>query len=122
MLGPHTEILGLIAPGDWVDFFRYVSEPFNGLLVPEFDDRDLKSLLIPKVMTAKDRFDVVFVRDYQPPAVSEWEEGEGKLPEGSEPYFLRYMTGPRYMAGGVMSRPFITTKQSAGNARPFATR
>ena len=30
MIGPHTEIQGLIAPGDRVDFFRYVSEPYEG--------------------------------------------------------------------------------------------
>jgi len=114
MIGPHTEIFGLIAPGDWVDFFRYVSEPFEGLLVPEFDDRDLRSILMPKIMAAKDRFDVVFQRDYQPPAVSEWKDSESKLPDSCSPYFLRSNTGPRWMAGGVMSRPFITTAQSSG--------
>jgi hypothetical protein len=36
------------------------------------------------------------------------------LPKDSSPYFLRSNTGPRWMAGGVMSRPFITTAQSAG--------
>jgi hypothetical protein len=114
MLGPHTEIFGLIAPGDWVDFFRYVSEPFKGLLVPEFDDRNLGQILMPKIMAAKDRFDVVFQRDYQHPKVSEWKDTENRLPEGSSPYFLRSNMGPRWMAGGVMSRPFITTAQSAG--------
>lgn len=24
MLDPYTEIYGLITPGDWVDFFRYI--------------------------------------------------------------------------------------------------
>lgn len=114
MLGPHTEILGLIAPGDWVDFFRYVSEPFHGLLVPEFDDRDLKSILMPKIMAAKDRFDVVFQRDYQPPEVSDWKDSENTLPEALTPYFLRANTGPRWMAGGVLSRPFVTGKQTGG--------
>lgn len=114
MLGPHTEILGLIAPGDWVDFFRYVSEPFHGLLVPEFDDRDLKSILMPKIMAAKDRFDVVFQRDYQPPEVSDWKDSENALPEALTPYFLRANTGPRWMAGGVLSRPFVTGKQTGG--------
>lgn len=114
MLGPHTEIIGLIAPGDWVDFFRYVSEPFEGLLVPEFDDRDLVSTLMPKMMAAKDRFDVVFKRDHQPVQVSEWKDTENVLPETSAPYYLRANTGPRWMAGGVMSRPFITTKQTGG--------
>jgi hypothetical protein len=114
MIGPHTEIHGLIAPGDWVDFFRYVAEPFEGLIVPEFDDRDLKTHIFPKIMAAKDRFDVVFQRDYQPPEVSEWKDSENQLPKDSSPYFLRSNTGPRWMAGGVMSRPFITTTQSAG--------
>jgi hypothetical protein len=112
MIGPHTETQGLITPGDWVDFFRYVSEPYEGVLVPETDNRDLKSILIPKVMAAKGKFDVVFMPKYVPPEVSEWTKEDEKLPEGNEGYFLRANTGPRWMLGGVMSRPFITTKQS----------
>ncbi|OQE28859.1 hypothetical protein PENSTE_c003G00832 [Penicillium steckii] len=114
MIGPHTEIQGLITPGDWVDFFRYVSEPYEGILVPETDNRDLKSILIPKVMAAKGQFDVVFQPDYVPPELGDWSEDDEKLPQGNEGYFLRANTGPRWMLGGVMSRPFVTTKQSAG--------
>lgn len=115
MLGPHTELHGLITPGDWVDFFRHVSEPYEGLLVPETDNRDLKALLIPKVMAAKGKFDVVFQPDYQPPELSDWVDGEDNdLPASSEPFFLRANTGPRWMLGGVMSRPFVTTAQSNG--------
>ncbi|KAE8132929.1 RmlC-like cupin domain-containing protein [Aspergillus pseudotamarii] len=114
MLGPHTEIYGLITPGDWVDFFRHVSEPYEGLLVPESDDRDLKSLLIPKVMAAKEKFDVVFQPNYQPPDVGDWTKDDERLPDSSEPFYLRANTGPRWMLGGVMSRPFITTTQSNG--------
>jgi uncharacterized protein YaiE (UPF0345 family) len=114
LLGPHTETLGLVAPGDWVDFFRYVSETYNGLIVPETDDRDLRALLIPKVMAAKDRFDVHFERDYQPPEVGDWLKTENVLPDPMEPYFLRANTGPRWMLGGVMSRPFINSSQCAG--------
>ncbi|GLI72822.1 hypothetical protein PoHVEF18_001006 [Penicillium ochrochloron] len=114
MVGPHTELQGLITPGDWVDFFRYVSEPYEGILVPETDNRDLKSLLIPKVMAAKGKFDVVFQPHYVPPEVSDWTKEDEKLPEGNQGYFLRANTGPRWMLGGVMSRPFVTTKQSAG--------
>jgi hypothetical protein len=111
MLGPHTETLGLVAPGDWVDFFRYVGETYEGLIVPEADDRDLRSMLIPKVMAAKDRFDVHFERNYDPPEVGDWLETENKLPDPLEPYFLRANTGPRWMLGGVMSRPFINASQ-----------
>ncbi|PYH29832.1 RmlC-like cupin [Aspergillus neoniger CBS 115656] len=114
LLGPHTETYGVVTPGDWVDFFRYVSEPYEGILVPENDDRDLKALLIPKVMAAKQDFDVVFQPHYQPPALGEWSADEEKLPESSQPYFLRANTGPKWMLGGVMSRPFITTRQSQG--------
>ncbi|KAF4225589.1 hypothetical protein CNMCM6457_008011 [Aspergillus fumigatiaffinis] len=114
MLGPHTEIYGLVTPGDWVDFFRYVSEPYEGILVPEDDNRDLKSILIPKVMAAKDKFDVVFQPNYEPPEVSEFTKDDEKIPDGHEPYYMRSNTGPRWMLGGVMSRPFITTKQSNG--------
>ncbi|KAH7159519.1 RmlC-like cupin domain-containing protein [Dactylonectria estremocensis] len=111
LLGPHTETLGLIAPGDWIDFFRYVAETYSGVILPENDDRDLKALLIPKVMAAKDRFDVNFVRDYQPPEVGEWLDTENTLPGPLEPYFLRANTGPRWLLGGVMSRPFINASQ-----------
>lgn len=114
MIGPHTELQGLITPGDWVDFFRYVSEPYEGILVPETDNRDLKSLLIPKVMAAKGKFDVIFQPHYVPPEVSDWTKEDEKLPDGNQGYFLRANTGPRWMLGGVMSRPFVTTKQSTG--------
>lgn len=115
LIGPHTETLGLIAPGDWVDFFRYVGEAYGGVVVPESDGRDLKSLLIPKVMAAKDRFDVNFVRDYDAPEVGEWQDGESVLPEQPlTPYFLRANTGPRQILGGVLSRPFIFASQCSG--------
>jgi uncharacterized protein YaiE (UPF0345 family) len=114
MIGPHTELQGLITPGDWVDFFRYVSEPFEGVVVPEGDDRDLKSILIPKVMAAKEKFDVVFQPHYVAPEVTEWTKEDEKLPEGPAGYFLRANTGPKWMLGGVMSRPFVTTTQSSG--------
>lgn len=112
LLGPHTETIGLVTPGDWVDFFRYVSEPFNGLIVPEDDDRDLKELLIPKLMEVKDKFDVVFQPDYKPPEVGDWDKSDEHLPDSAQPYFLRANTGPRWIAGGIISRPFITTAQS----------
>lgn len=92
-----------------------MSETFQGVIVPETDERDLKSILIPKVMAAKDKFDVNFVRDYQPPAESAWDETDNKLPERPlEPYFLRANTGPRWMLGGVMSRPFIHAEHCGG--------
>ncbi|POS73532.1 hypothetical protein DHEL01_v208075 [Diaporthe helianthi] len=122
LIGPHTETLGLIAPGDWVDFFRYVGETYKGVIVPESDDRDLKSLLIPKVMAAKDRFDVNFVRDYDAPEVGEWRDDENVLPEPLTPYFLRANTGPRQILGGVFGKFAISSIESSNQygSSPFA--
>ncbi|CAI4213301.1 unnamed protein product [Parascedosporium putredinis] len=78
-------------PANWVDFFRYVSEPYDGILAPATDDRDLRALLVPKVIAAKDRFDVHFVRD---------------------PTFANM--GPRWMVGGVLSRPFLRAAHVEG--------
>lgn len=115
MMGPHTEILGLISPGDWIDFFRYIGETFQGLIAPEFDERNLGEILMPKIIAAKDRFDVVFCKkDYKPPPISEWKKSDNSLPTNCVPYFLRANEGPRWMVGGVMSRPFITTSQTMG--------
>ncbi|KAF3000415.1 hypothetical protein E8E14_003267 [Neopestalotiopsis sp. 37M] len=35
LAGNWTETIGLITPGDWVDFFRFLSEPFDGILADE---------------------------------------------------------------------------------------
>ncbi|KAI8633055.1 RmlC-like cupin domain-containing protein [Xylariaceae sp. FL1651] len=67
-------------------------EGYNGLVVLEGDDRDLKASLIPKLMAAKDRFDDALA---------------GPL----KSYFLRANTGPKWMLGGVTSRPFTTAPQ-----------
>jgi hypothetical protein len=91
-----------------------VGETYSGLIVPESDNRDLKSHIIPKVMAAKDRFDVHFERDYKPPELGDWLDSENALPEPLQPYFLRANTGPRWMLGGVMSRPFIHAEQCGG--------
>lgn len=104
----------MVAPGDWVDFFRYVAETYEGVVVPENDHRNIGAHLGQKMMAAKDRFDVHFQRDYQPPAVGDWLDTENTIPGPGEPYFLRANTGPRWILGGVMSRPFITSSQSSG--------
>lgn len=106
--------MGLVAPGDWIDFFRYVGETYKGIIVPENDDRNLGAMLGEKMMVAKDRFDVHFKRDYQPPEVADWMDSEKVLPGPGEPYFLRANTGPRWLLGGVMSRPFILSSQCSG--------
>ncbi|KAK4446928.1 RmlC-like cupin domain-containing protein [Podospora aff. communis PSN243] len=113
-LGPYTETLGLVAPGDWVDFFRQVGEEYGGVVLPEGDERDLGAWLGGRMKDVGE-VDVHFVRGYEAPAVGEWEEGECVLPPGrGEGYFLRADSGPRWMLGGVMSRPFICAAQCEG--------
>jgi hypothetical protein len=36
---PHTEFLGLIIPGGWGAFFRFIGEPYTGALFPTHDPR-----------------------------------------------------------------------------------
>lgn len=64
-------------------------------------------------MAAKDRFDVQFLREYDAPEVKEWDGSENVLPT-LEPYYLKADTGPKWMLGGVMSRPFIKAEQNGG--------
>ncbi|OCL07388.1 cupin domain protein [Glonium stellatum] len=111
-LGPHSETFGLITPAEWIDFFRYITEPYSGILFPEFDNRNLVEILIPKVMAAKGKYDVIFHPEHRGCAVTNWSAEDEKIPDRVEPYYLRANTGPRWLLGGVMSRPFITTKQS----------
>lgn len=103
-----------MTPGGWVDFFRYISEEYDGILLPEFDQRNLVDILIPKVMAARGKYDVVFHPTHQGCETSNWDADDEKLPNRMEPYFLRANTGSRWILGGVLSRPFITTKQSGG--------
>lgn len=114
LLGPSTETFGLITPASWIDFFRHVSEPYGGIHYPEGDDRNLASILIPKVMAAKGRFDVHFHPHHVGAAVSEWDADDEKLPDGCSPYYLRANTGPRWLLGGVLVRPMAATRQTGG--------
>ncbi|KAI9699213.1 MAG: hypothetical protein M1820_007292 [Bogoriella megaspora] len=114
VLGPHSESFGVITPGDWLDFFRYIGETYNGILFPEFDTRNILEHLIPKVKAAAGKYDVIFHPEHQGCAVSEWGPEDEIIPEKTVPYYLKANSGPRWILGGVISRPFITTKQSDG--------
>lgn len=115
MLGPVTETIGLISPGDWVDFFRFISESYSGLYVPEFDNRNIIKHIMGKLMPDNfKKFDVVFQPHHKGCEPGEWDETDKKIPDGMEAYYLKANTGPRFLLGGVLSRPFITTKQNEG--------
>ncbi|OKL55405.1 hypothetical protein UA08_09286 [Talaromyces atroroseus] len=114
-LGPITHAVNLISPADWVDFFRGFKDDYNGTMFPEFDDRDRLQYLTGRLPPDyEERFDTYFEEVKNPAEPSEWTKENEVLPDDTRPYYLRHNTGPRWMLGPMVSRPFITTKQSGG--------
>lgn len=107
-------MFGLITPAEWIEFFRYVAEPYDGVLFPEFDERSLHEMIMNKMKAATRDYDVVFHPRHQGCEVGEWTSSDETIPSSTAPYYLRANAGPRWLLGGVMSRPFITTRQSDG--------
>ncbi|KAK7699779.1 hypothetical protein SLS64_011391 [Diaporthe eres] len=72
--------------------------------------------MFSKIQEIKEKYDVIFQPEFLGAEVSEWTDDDSKLPDGPEPteYFLRANTGPRYILEGILARPFMTTRQSAG--------
>lgn len=63
-IGFYSELIGFVVLGDWIDFFCYVLEFYDGVLFLEYDFRNFKEMLIFKMMVVKDKFDVYFVCEY----------------------------------------------------------
>lgn len=118
--GGINETVGLVTPGQWVDFFRFVSERYAGVVADEFDMRNPGLVFGPKMREIKEKYDVVFQPHFKGAEVSEWSEKDSRLPDGQEAYYLKANTGPCHLLEGVLSRPFITTKQSTGSTGNFA--
>ncbi|KAH7122189.1 RmlC-like cupin domain-containing protein [Dactylonectria estremocensis] len=105
-LGPYTEFLALATPGSQAEIFRAMGQEFKGIMLPSKDSSSLLHTPPP------DRRDVN-VGQYERTEPSSWADAEKQLP-GDYPYFLRANTGPQWMFGGILSRPFITPAQSKG--------
>ncbi|KAK9447915.1 RmlC-like cupin domain-containing protein [Limtongia smithiae] len=115
IISQHTEFIGLIVPGNWIDFFRFVGEPYAGCLFPTSDARNPMETIVPKIIAASEKFDMVPVRDHPFVAPQPWKEGEDiSIPDGVEPYFLRAYSGQKWILGGILDRPLITETQSNG--------
>ncbi|KAF2160889.1 hypothetical protein M409DRAFT_28769 [Zasmidium cellare ATCC 36951] len=114
ILGNHSEMVGLIIPGGWEEFFRFIGEPYSGPLWPLDDQRNLFEVLIPKLKAAAEQFDMVPCPQHRQFGPSPWEEDENRLPGTLQPYFLKNGSGPAYLAGGMICRPLITTAESNG--------
>lgn len=119
--GGINETIGLVTPGQWVGFFRFVSEEYNGVVADEFDARNPQDTFRPKIREIKEKYDVVFQREFQGAEVSGWTKEDSILPdEAGKEYYLKANTGPCHLLEGVLSRPFITTKQSKAPTGNFA--
>ena len=102
-------------PGGWEEFFRFIGEPFAGPLWPVHDNRNPFEVLIPKLKAAAEKFDMVPVPQHPHFDPQPWDaEKDSSLSDALEPYFLRALSGPRYLLGGLVCRPLATTKESAG--------
>ncbi|KAI7261655.1 cupin domain-containing protein [Hortaea werneckii] len=114
ILGPHSEMMGLIVPGGWEEFFRFIGEPYQGPMWPMQDERDFFETLLPRLKRAAEKFDMVPCPQKESFGPQEWSGAENVLPGKLEPYFLKSGTGPAYEVGGTVCRPVCTTKESGG--------
>lgn len=114
LLGPHTEMLGLIVPGGWEEFFRCLGEPYAGPAWPVHDDRDFFAAVLPKLKAAAERFDMVPCPQRRHFAPQPWDGSECELPSTQRAYFLRNGAGPAWVVGGMVVRPLVTTEESSG--------
>nr|OQO16502.1 hypothetical protein B0A51_15979 [Rachicladosporium sp. CCFEE 5018] len=114
IVGPHSEMVGLIVPGGWEEFFRFIGEPYDGATWPLEDDRNFFDVLLPKLKAAAEKFDMVPCPQHRGVEPQSWAETDGRLPGSLKPYFVKNATGPAYLAGGTLCRPLATTAESGG--------
>ncbi|KAK3671570.1 hypothetical protein LTR78_008492 [Recurvomyces mirabilis] len=114
VLGPHSEFAGLIVPGGWEEFFRFIGEPYSGPMWPMQDERNFFEVLLPRLKQAAEQFDMVPCPQHKQFEPQAWQSGDNRLPGIPEPYFLKNATGPAYEVGGTVSRPLVTTAESYG--------
>ena len=114
ILGDNTEFIGLIIPGGWEEFFRFIGEPYAGPAWPLVDDRNPFEVLIPKLKAAAEKFDMVPQPHLKGCEPQPWDGSEKALPGKLAPYYLQANKGPKYLVEGVVVKPMVTTKESAG--------
>jgi len=107
-------MVGLIVPGGWEEFFRFIGEPYSGPMWPMNDTRNVFEVLVPKLKQAAEKYDMVPLPQHKQFGPQEWTGDENKLPGKLEPYFLKNATGPAYEVGGTVARPLATTKETDG--------
>lgn len=112
----HSEFIGLIIPGGWEEFFRFIGEPYVGPLFPTNDRRNPFEVLIPKLMAATEKFDMIPVREKAQFDPQPWDGSEIKLPGVCEDggYFLREGAGDKWVLGGTVVRPLARREETNG--------
>jgi mannose-6-phosphate isomerase-like protein (cupin superfamily) len=114
MLGHHAEMVGLIVPGGWEEFFRFIGEPYDGAAWPTEDPRNFFEVLLPKLKAAAEKFDMIPCPQHVPCQPGDWTAKDNRLPGSLQPYFLKNGTGPAYALGGSVLRPLTTTAETDG--------
>ena len=107
-------MIGLIIPGGWEEFFRFIGEPYSGPMWPMQDDRNFFEVLLPKLKQAAEKFDMVPCPQQKSFDPQPWLDSDNKLPGTLALYFLKRGSGPAYVLGGLVCRPLITTAESNG--------
>ncbi|KAL2209247.1 RmlC-like cupin [Sarocladium strictum] len=109
LIGDHTEHLGIVVPGGWEKFFRFIDDIYDGPLWPDVDMQNPRETLVPRVVAAGEQFDVVTVRDHAYAQVQPWDPETDHLLRGNgDPYFLQNGRGPNACLGGTVVRPIAT--------------
>lgn len=119
----HSEFIGLIIPGGWEEFFRFIGEPFpsssipstqTNTLFPHGDKRNPFEVLIPKLIAATEKFDMIPVREKAHFDPQPWDGSEKTLPgvcaDGG--YFLKDGEGPKTLTAGTVVRAMATRHES----------
>ncbi|GAB7350202.1 hypothetical protein MBLNU459_g0862t1 [Dothideomycetes sp. NU459] len=114
ILGDHTEFVGLIIPGGWEEFFRFIGEPYSGSLFPTKDHRNPMEVLIPKLVQAAEKFDMIPKRDHKGGNPVLCSETDSQLPDSRKAFFLKADKGPRWAAGGLLVKPLARPTQTDG--------
>ncbi|KAG9664165.1 cupin domain-containing protein, partial [Aureobasidium melanogenum] len=119
ILGSHTEFAGLIVPGGWEEFFRFIGEPYAtspmGPLFPTRDNRNPMEVLVPKLIAATEKFDMVPKRDHKGAEPVLCTQEDNRLSNSpTEPYFLKADAGPRYASAGLLVKPLCQKADTDG--------
>lgn len=106
MASHHTEFMGLIIPGGWEKFLRFIGKPYSGPLFPINDNRNSMEVLVPKLMEASEKFDMIPVREKTMFDPQPWDGTKNQLPGKCENggYFLKDGEGVEKVVGGTVIR------------------